>query len=124
VPTSLSIVSEYRGGCAILLVTGEVDMSTAPRLSEAVERAADPGMPLVADLTGVEFLDSAGARALAAADRELEADGGRLLTVPSAAVNRVVDLGGLESGLHLHTTLDEALEAGRRFLSFRRQQGD
>jgi len=121
VPTNLSVISEHRGGNEILLVSGEVDLSTAPRLGDAIARAAHPGVPVIADLTGVEFLDSAGARVLAEADQELDAHGGRLLIVPSGAVRRVLDLGELDRVLHVHATVDDALEAGRRFVSSRRR---
>ena len=120
-PTNLSVISEHRGGNEILLVSGEVDLSTAPRLGDAIARAAHPGVPVIADLTGVEFLDSAGARVLAEADQELDAHGGRLLIVPSGAVRRVLDLGELDRVLHVHATVDDALEAGRRFVSSRRR---
>ena len=122
-PTHLSIVSEHRGGNEMLLVSGEVDLSTAPRLDAAISRAAEPGMPLILDLTGVEFLDSAGARVLAEGHQDLDRRGGRLLIVPSGAVRRVVDLGGLEQVLHVHATVDDANEAGRRFLDARRHGG-
>jgi anti-anti-sigma factor len=121
VPTDLSIVSEPRGGTGMLLVSGEVDLSTASRLEAAIARAAEPGLPLILDLTAVEFLDSAGARVLAEADQDLDDRGGRLLIVPSAAVGRVFELGGLDQMLHVHATLGDALEAGRLFISFRRQ---
>lgn len=122
-PTNLSIVSEHRGGNEMLLVSGEVDLSTAPRLDAAVSRAADPGMPLILDLTGVEFLDSAGARVLAEAHQDLDGRGGRLLIVPSPPARRVFELGGLDHVLHLHGSVGDALEAGRLFVTYR-QQGD
>ncbi|WP_051450669.1 STAS domain-containing protein [Actinospica robiniae] len=122
-PTHLSLVSEHRGGTEMLLVSGEVDLSTAPRLQEAIARAAEPGRPLVLDLTGVEFLDSAGARVLAEGHQDLDRRRGRLLIVPSGAVRRVFDLGGLEQVLHVHATVDDANEAGRRFLASHRHDG-
>lgn len=120
-PTKLSIVPEYRGGSVLLLVSGEIDLSTSARVSEAVEHARNPGTPLILDLTEVEFVDSSGARAIAQADQELEANGERLLTVPSRAVRRVVQLGGLDQVLHLCANVDEALDAGRRFSNRRRR---
>lgn len=123
-PTHLSLAFEHRGGSELLLVSGEIDLSTAPRLSEAVRRSAGPGAPLIADLTRVGFLDSAGARALTVADRELDARGGRLLTVPSPVVRRVVELSGIESALHLCDTVDAAFEAARRFAAARQGRED
>ena len=123
-PTHLSIVSEHRGGIEILLMSGEIDLSTAPLVSEALAGALTAGAALVADLTGVEFLDSAGAPALVVADAALAERGGRMLTVPSPAVRRVVDLGGLDSVLHLHASVSDALDAGRLFADSRRERGD
>jgi anti-anti-sigma factor len=54
-------------GAARLAVAGEIDMSNAGRLAEALD--SRPG-PLVVDLTEVEYLDSAGLSVLFAhADR-------------------------------------------------------
>jgi anti-sigma B factor antagonist len=45
-------------GRAVLTATGEIDMSNAGQLGEALEQAGDG--PLIVDLTAVEYLDSAG----------------------------------------------------------------
>lgn len=59
----------------ILTAAGEIDVSTAPRLATALTEAAalaQPGDPLVLDLTAVEFLDSTGISALIVAHRNAE----------------------------------------------------
>lgn len=48
-------------GTALLTAVGEIDLSNADALAEALDRA--PG-PVVLDLTGVEYLDSAGLNVL------------------------------------------------------------
>ncbi|MES9521548.1 STAS domain-containing protein [Streptomyces capoamus] len=66
--TPLTLTPE-RGpdGAARLTVRGEIDMSNAGSLAEALAAGAGP---LVVDLTGVEYLDSAGLSVLFAhADR-------------------------------------------------------
>jgi anti-sigma B factor antagonist len=48
----------------VLVVAGEVDMASAPRLRAALSHLAAASGPLTVDLTGVSFLDSAGIAAL------------------------------------------------------------
>ena len=51
-------------GIPVVTAVGEIDMSNADRFRDALGQAAADGGPLVVDLTGVEYLDSAGLRAL------------------------------------------------------------
>jgi anti-sigma B factor antagonist len=57
-------------GRPALSVRGELDIATAPQLEAAVESQLSQGSrALVVDLTGTTFLDSSGARQLAAIAR-------------------------------------------------------
>ncbi|HEX4792008.1 MAG TPA: STAS domain-containing protein [Actinospica sp.] len=112
-PTKLSILAEGRDGIEILSVAGEVDMSTAPRLAQAIDRAISPEGSLIADLSEVAFIDSAGARALVLAEAAAADRGAALLIVPSEAVARVLEVAGLESGFRLCAGLSEAVAAAR-----------
>lgn len=47
-----------------LRISGEVDLATVDTLVEAVEGAVPDGGTVVLDLTGVEFMDSAGVAAV------------------------------------------------------------
>jgi anti-sigma B factor antagonist len=51
-------------GTSVVTAVGEIDMSNADRFRDALGQAAADGGPLVVDLTGVEYLDSAGVHAL------------------------------------------------------------
>lgn len=113
-PTTLSTQAEQRDGVELLSVAGEIDLFTAARLGLALESALRPGVPLVLDLTGVDFLDSAGMRVLMVADAQANAGGGGLLLVPSEPAARVFEIAGLTSVLRLYPTADEALEAARK----------
>ncbi|MFG2634499.1 STAS domain-containing protein [Streptomyces sp. NPDC048362] len=66
--TPLTLIPGRRpDGSAQLAVSGEIDMSNAASLAEALETTSGP---LVLDLTDVEYLDSAGLSVLFAhADR-------------------------------------------------------
>lgn len=112
-PTHLSTRAETRDGVAVLRVAGEVDLATASPLAQAIEGALRPGAALIADLTGVEFIDSAGTRALALAERAATALGCRLLIIPSEAISRLFEMAALESVFTLYAREDEALGAAR-----------
>ena len=112
-PTHLSTRAETRDGVAILRVEGEIDLATASPLAQALERELTPGAALIADLTGVEFIDSAGTRALALTERAATALGCRLLIIPSETVSHVFAMAALESVFTLCAREDDALDAAR-----------
>jgi anti-anti-sigma factor len=53
-------------GAPVVTAVGEIDMSNADRFRDALGQAAGEGGRLVVDLTGVEYLDSAGIHVLVA----------------------------------------------------------
>ena len=73
---------------------GDIDMNTAPALSERLEDLArHQAVLVIVDLEDVEFLDSSGLRALVHGARAIEDTGGRLLVEgASGAVARVLEL--------------------------------
>lgn len=109
VPTHLSTRTERRNGMRILFVSGEIDLSSAPRFGRALDDALGPGEVLVADLTGVEFIDSAGVRVLALAKRAAETQRVRLLIIPSMIVSHVLEISGLDRAFQVHDALCDAL---------------
>lgn len=69
-------------GHPVLAVEGELDLLTAPVLTDAVHKALAERPPvLVIDLTGTTFLDSTGAREVARSARRATADGSALQLV-------------------------------------------
>ena len=73
-------------GIPVVTVVGEVDMSNADRLRDALDLAAPDGSRFVVDLTRVEYLDSAGIHALFAHASRLRLMTGPLL-VPVLSVS-------------------------------------
>jgi anti-sigma B factor antagonist len=84
-----------------LVARGELDLHTAPVLQDALRAAATPGTErIVVDCQGVEFVDSAGLRALLVARNELAASGVRVvLAEPSPALERVLEMTNLRASL-------------------------
>jgi anti-anti-sigma regulatory factor len=83
------------GATARALVRGPVDITTAGRMARRLLSVSRGGtVPLVADLTGVTQLASAGVRALYAVSEQLAAHGQELtlITAPGSAARGVLDL--------------------------------
>lgn len=95
-----SFVNGTRDG-AVVVLEGEIDMSTAPAIADRVQAAVDAGAgDLTVDLAAVTFMDSEGLYALFEAQAAITARGGRFaLRSPSKAVRSVLDLAGLDARL-------------------------
>jgi len=95
----------------LLEVFGELDLATAPRLCSALDAARIHRVKrLVIDLTGVDFCDSTGLRALIGASTELRVSGGRLAVacLPSGPVARLFDIVGARETLRVFDSAEEA----------------
>ena len=77
--------------------TGEIDIATGPMLEEQVEALVDAGIRRCAiDLTGVEFIDSAGLQMVLASRAALRRVGGDFtLKGASPSVARILDISGM-----------------------------
>ena len=99
------------GGVPVVVAPEQIDITNAEALGSALLTAAAsaPG-PLVVDMTRTEFCDSSGPHALAAAHRRAEAEGREvLLVVPSALVQRIFALTGVDRMIPSFTSLADAL---------------
>ncbi len=66
----MEVTSKEFKHCNVIAIKGRVDSSTAPQLSKALEKATDDGhFKLVLDMDGLEYMSSAGFRALLATQR-------------------------------------------------------
>jgi len=111
--TALRVDTEGLVGCQIVTADGQVDLTNAHNLHAALSLALHPARPLIADLTGIEFVDSRGLRALMANQRNAALKGARLLVVPSPSVAELLLLRPAD-GLETYPSLDEALAAARQ----------
>lgn len=66
----MEIATQEFKHCDLITISGRVDSSTAPQLAQALEAANESGKyKLVVDMAGLEYMSSAGFRALLAAQR-------------------------------------------------------
>ncbi|MET8232139.1 STAS domain-containing protein [Micromonospora sp. NPDC005298] len=99
------------GGGARLQLAGELDLSTAPQLSAAIDKLAEAGESrLLLDLADLTFCDSTGMAVFVRGDNRAAADGGWLrLTGAHGRVERVLRVTGLADVLRYEPdTVDPA----------------
>lgn len=104
----------------VIVVRGELDLSTASDLEGPLEEAiSSQDDSVLIDLTDCEFIDSTGIALIVRAWQKLDngADGGGsgrvVLCSANDQVRRVLEITGLELSISIHSTRDEALAALR-----------
>lgn len=103
-PPPLPHVTE---GCAVIIVSGRLNLTTVPRLRERLLRVAHgPGNLLVLDLSGVTSCDALGLGLLVATARRARSFGGGLcLLAPSPSAAAALGSAGLTRLLHIYPDL-------------------
>ncbi|HSM72343.1 MAG TPA: STAS domain-containing protein [Anaerolineales bacterium] len=107
-------VQEFKH-CDMITVKGRVDSSTAPQLTQALETANDDGKyKLVINMEDLEYMSSAGFRALLSAQRNCKKYN-RGEVVFAAVPDRIRDALELAGFTELFKTFDDALTAVGHF---------
>jgi anti-sigma B factor antagonist len=111
------LTTEIRGSQhhALVILTGELDVSTAGQLYEELAALTREGMIHVAlDLRALEFIDSTGISVLIAEHKRTAAAGGELIILmPHRQVRRVFEVSGL-MGIFDVVPKDDAAAGGAR----------
>lgn len=101
---------------AVLRLSGEVDMATAPRLGAAFQELADRRLTeVIIDASMVSFMDSTGLHALVKGKRQIHEVGSTLALVTSPQVRRVLELAFPE---HLFAARVDTMEQAREALGW------
>jgi anti-sigma B factor antagonist len=97
----------------VIVLTGEVDIYTAPRFKETMLDLLDAGaQKLVVDLSGVTFIDSTALGVLIGGLRRVNDAGGAMaLVVTTSAVERVLTITGLDRVFTICGARAAAIEA-------------
>ncbi len=99
-------------GDLVVAVHGELDVGGAAELRGVLLEAIEehPGRPLVVDLEGVDFIDSAGLGVLVGGLKRARDAGGDLqLVATGQSVVRVLELTGLNRAFEIHPSRAAAL---------------
>jgi anti-sigma B factor antagonist len=97
----------------VLPVPAHLDITQAPRLREQLIDAISQGHHhLVADLSGVEFIDSTGFGVLVGGLKRVRGSNGQIrLASPSGSVERLLRITGLVKVFQTFPTVEEAVSA-------------
>jgi anti-anti-sigma factor len=100
------------GDAALLAVSGELDIATAPELEQALDQIRPEQCKLlVVDLRDLQFMDSTGLSTLVRAHQRLsEQDCELTLVKGPAQIQRLLDLTGVTERLRLASDPDELLK--------------
>ena len=107
----MQITQRVEGDVTVFLPDGRIDTQAATDLDEALEAAVSAGKHnLVVDMSGVDYISSAGLRALAAVLVRSRADGGDLkLSGLNERVTRVFRIIGFDVLMSVHETPEAAI---------------
>ena len=99
------------GACAVVRITGEIDVYTAPQLRERVIDLIEHGtLHLIMDLRGVDFLDSTGLGAFVGSLKRLRARQGSLTVVTgSNRIRQIFQITGLTKVFTLQPSVPAAI---------------
>ena len=98
----------------LIRLEGEVDLTTAPLLEEAMQRAIDRGRDIILDLSDLTYIASSCLHVLFNGYERLNGRGKRiLLAAPSPMVRRILEIVGLHRVFALLPSLEEAWRALR-----------
>jgi anti-sigma B factor antagonist len=116
VRTGELVIERTDPGMAVLTISGEHDLSTAPHLRRRLDGLVDEGTATVVDLSPATFIDSSilgvilnGRRR--AAEAEIGFAVARSRSNGSDAVDRVLEVTGLRTELPVHARREEAFQA-------------
>lgn len=107
---NFEITVVQRETIVVLVVTGEIDMQTAPHITESIAHAAtaEP-VAILVDLSNVDFLASAGMTALLTAHNDLAPHTRLGVVAAGPATARPMRLLGVDQTVLIYPTLDAAL---------------
>ncbi|MFF7549615.1 STAS domain-containing protein [Streptomyces canus] len=113
-PGRLFVKRKVVDGVLVVIVQGEIDYDVKDALSEALMSADGTVAPprIVADLSGVSFMDSSGINVFIAAYQQVDgAQGWLRIAGAQGPVLRVLAMVGVDALIPCHPTVEQALNA-------------
>nr|WP_281249966.1 STAS domain-containing protein [Rhodococcus yunnanensis] len=111
-PQHFDVAVDWRGSTVVVSVSGELDLATAPQLSESLGLVLEKGPTgVVIDLSSVGFLASAGMSLLASTHQQLGEGAVFAVVADGPSTGRPLALVGLDQLFGIFGSVDEALAA-------------
>jgi anti-sigma B factor antagonist len=109
----LSLSTRSEGNRTVVVVGGEIDVYTAPKLREQLIDLVSAGnYDIVVDMENVEFLDSTGLGVLVGGLKRVRAhDGSLRLVCTQERILKIFRITGLTKVFPIHSSVDEAVAA-------------
>ncbi|MGM9683059.1 MAG: STAS domain-containing protein [Eubacteriales bacterium] len=79
---------------AVIAVTGRLDTTTAPELEKELDSVLEVARDLTFDMTGLEYISSAGLRVILKAQKAMNVRGSMKLTGVNDSIMEVFDITG------------------------------
>jgi anti-sigma B factor antagonist len=100
------------GQVTVVEISGDIDSNTAPQAQERVLPLVQPGSKILLDMSGVEYMSSAGLRMLLSMYRQISrGDGGIVLVGLSEEIKDTMSVTGFLNFFVNCDTVDEGLQA-------------
>ncbi|MCB9111583.1 MAG: STAS domain-containing protein [Anaerolineales bacterium] len=107
---NLLMQSESKGDIVVVTVSGRIDSETAPDFDAELVKATGNSAKLVLELKGVDYMSSAGLRAIVKAAQAVEPKGGSVkLAAAPELVSSVLYTVGLNQKVSEYNSVDEAI---------------
>jgi anti-sigma B factor antagonist len=105
------VTTDRHDGLVVVAATGEIDMSTSPRLRAALRDPGATAPAVVLDLRSVTFMDSSGLGVIVGQHKRAREEGYRFAVAVAGApeVRRILELSGLVGVLQVVDAPDDAL---------------
>ena len=101
---------ETQGDAFILTLKGEFDLSSAPAVRGALDKAVDGGIRrIVIDMLDCNFVDSTGLGVLLHTAKRIEAVGGMALVCVDEQIRRLLGLTMIDRTIPVFATREDAL---------------
>jgi len=101
-----------QGGLQVVAISGEVDLSTSPKVRDALLGCISSGKGIIVDLSAVVYIDSSGVASLVEAFQTAKSRGlGFALAQVSETPLRVLKLARLDQVFVIHDTVEAATVA-------------
>lgn len=107
----MELSGSKQGSSLVIKVVGRMDAASAPQFEEECAKWIDQGETLmVVDMSGLEYISSAGLRSILATGKRLKTVGGALVFGSmQGMVREVFDISGFTSIFPVYDTLEAAI---------------
>jgi anti-sigma B factor antagonist len=100
------------GQVTVVEIAGDIDSNTAPQAQEQILPLVQPGSKLLLDMSGVEYMSSAGLRVLLSMYRQVSRqNGGMVLVGLAEEIKDTMSITGFLNFFTTRDTVDEGLRA-------------